>query len=109
MSLDSSVTTDPPPSPASDPAAATPDTERVGLSATSRKDAGEYNSTLLKAVSSVVEEYAALAQAGASQGSPATTTGTAQVVGSVANTSAAALSVAGQSGELTTVTSCVCI
>ena len=99
------------PVPASDPAAATPDTERAGPSATSHKDTGEDNSTLLKAVRSVVQEElrTALAQAGASQGSPATTTGATQVVGSVANTSAAASSVAGQSGELTAVTSCVCI
>ena len=101
MSLDGTVTTEPPPAPASNPAAATPDTKRAGPSATSHEDAGGDNSTLLEAVRSVVQEElcAALIQAGASQGSPATTTGAAQVVGLVA----------GQSGELTTVTSCVCI
>jgi hypothetical protein len=111
MSLDGTVTTEPPPAPASNPAAATPDTKRAGPSATSHEDAGGDNSTLLEAVRSVVQEElcAALIQAGASQGSPATTTGAAQVVGSVANTSATASSVAGRSGELTTDTSCVCI
>ena len=56
MNLDGTVTTDPPPAPASDPAAATPDTERTGPSATSHEDAGEDNSTLLEAVRSVVQE-----------------------------------------------------